>query len=388
MTLSRFVTGILVGCAAVVSSATPSLAGPIPQEPTHATTAKATPQSGMATGMAATCEAMLADQEKMMTDMQAGNDSTAMGPMATPMGGMAPGAQTPAQHDMATMNMDSYFTALNYPVPQDMLMVMALSDFQSARSTNDFFTGMAMVQYGVTPRWTVGFMVEGQKIFGLPATYGGFRINSYLRVFPHDRLLNLTVYGEYEGLNGAALYKMEVAGFGGEDLNEPLEQARRTPVRTLELRAIVYHDWGRVNLTFNFNNETGLDSGENDFGYAWGVFRQPAYRAMDTDTDMAGMAGMPKKDAPPTVSLQRLGYGIEMMGALGNAHQFGFDWQRQQQYVGPVFSYAVSKHWTVHVEPAFGLSDVSDPFVLRMGVGYSIDHLLHRRTPNERRNPS
>jgi len=93
------------------------------------------------------------------------------------------------------------------------------------------------------------------------------------------------------------------------------------------------------------------------------------------------MAGMPKKEAPPALSLQRLGYGLEMMGALGNTHQFGFDWQRQQAYLGAVFSYSVSKHWTVHLEPAFGLSDVSDPFVLRMGAGYSIDHVLRRRPP-------
>ena len=89
-------------------------------------------------------------------------------------------------------------------------MVMLLSDFQSARSTNDFFTGMSMVQYGLTDRWTVGFMAEGQKIFGLPTTYSGLRINSYLRVFPHDHLLNFTLYGEYEGLNGAALYKSDI----------------------------------------------------------------------------------------------------------------------------------------------------------------------------------
>ena len=127
--------------------------------------------------------------------------------------------------------MDVYFTAINHPVPQDTMMVMLLSDFQSARSTNDFFTGMSMVQYGLTSHWTVGFMAEGQKISGLPTTYGGVRINSYFRVFPHDHLLNFTLYGEYEGLNGAALYKMEVAGFGGEDLNEPLAQARRTAVR-------------------------------------------------------------------------------------------------------------------------------------------------------------
>jgi hypothetical protein len=283
--------------------------------------------------------------------------------------------------DMSTMEMDPYFTAINHTVPKDMMMVMMLSDFQSARVGNNFFTGMAMAQYGITPRWTVGFMAEGQKIFGLPATYGGFRVNSYVRVFPHDHLLNFTVYGEYEGLNGAALYKMEVAGFGGEDLDEPLAPARRTPVRTLELRAIMYHDWGRVNLTFNFISETDLKDGENDFGYAWGVFRKPAYMTMGTDKDMAGMAGMAKKRAPSVFSFQRLGYGLEMIGALGNTHQFGFYWQREQQYVGSVFSYNVSKHWTAHVEPTIGLSDVSDPFMLRMGVGFSIDHLLHRRSP-------
>ena len=277
--------------------------------------------------------------------------------------------------------MNPYFTAINYPLPRDTMMVMLLSDFQSARSTNDFFTGMVMVQYGLTPRWTVGFMAEGQKIFGLPTTYGGLRISSHFRVFPHDHLLNFTLYGEYEGLNGAALYKMEVAGFGGEDLNEPLAPARRTPVRTFEQRAIVYHDWGRVNLTFNFINETGLENGENDFGYAWGLFRQAAYMAMEPDKGMAGMAGMPKKKAPRVSSFQRLGYGVEMIGALGNTDQFGFRWQRQQHYVGSVFSYSLSKHWTVQVEPAFGLSDVSDPFVLRMALGYSIDHLLHRRSP-------
>jgi len=277
--------------------------------------------------------------------------------------------------------MDPYFTAINHPVPQDTLMMMALSDFQSARSTNDFFTGMSMVQYGLTPRWTVGFMAEGQKIFGLPTTYGGLRISSYFRVFPRDHLLNFTLYGEYEGLNGAGLYKMEVAGFGGEDLNEPLALARRTAVRTFEQRAILYHDWGRINLTFNFVNETSLESGDNDFGYTWGVFRQASYMSMDTGKDMAGMAGMPKKKAPPMLSPQRLGYGLEMIGALGNTEQFGFYWQREQHYVGPVFIYSLSKHWTVHIEPSFGLSDVSDPFVLRMGIGYSIDHLLHRGPP-------
>jgi hypothetical protein len=276
--------------------------------------------------------------------------------------------------------MDPYFTAINHPVPKDTMMVMQLFDFQSARSGSDFFTGMTMVQYGVTSGWTVGFMAEGQKIFGMPLTYGGFRINSYVHVFPKDHLLNFILYGEYEGLNGAALYKMEVAGFGGEDLEGPLATARRTHVRTFEQRAIMYHDWGRVNLTFNFINETGLEDDENDFGYAIGVFRQAAFMAMEPDKGMAGMANMPTKRAPPVLSFQRLGYGLEIIGALGNTHQFGFDWQRQQHYLGSVFSYSLSKQLMIHIETAFGLSDVSDPFVLRMGIGYSIDHLFHRRS--------
>ena len=36
-----------------------------------------------------------------------------------------------------------------------------------------------MAEYGLTPRLTVGVMAEGQKIAGLPATYGGMRYSAY-----------------------------------------------------------------------------------------------------------------------------------------------------------------------------------------------------------------
>jgi len=71
MTFSRFVTAIVTGCAAVVISAVPGLAGQMPQAPPHATTAKAKPPSGTAAGMAAKCQAMMADHEKMMAEMKA-----------------------------------------------------------------------------------------------------------------------------------------------------------------------------------------------------------------------------------------------------------------------------------------------------------------------------
>jgi hypothetical protein len=267
----------------------------------------------------------------------------------------------------AQMNMGPYFTAINYPLEQHSVMLMALPDFQAARFGPDFATGMLMAEYGITSRWTAGIMAEGQKISGLPATYGGLRINTYVHPFRDDRYLNLSLYGEYEDLNGAALYKMEVAGFGPEDLTEPLAIARHTPVRTFEQRVIVYHDWDRLNATFNFIRETALQGPRgSDYGYALGVFVKPSTLS-GSMTGMAGMAAMP---APPVLSGSRLGYGVEMIGALGDNERFGFYRNAQQHYLGAVLTYDLSPRWSVRVEPAFGLSNVSDRFMLRTGVAY------------------
>ena len=75
--------------------------------------------------------------------------------------------------------------------------------------------------------------------------------------------------------------------------------------------------------------------------------------------------------APPALSMSRFGYGFEMIGALGDNQRLGFYWSSQQHYLGPVFTYDLSPRWSVRLEPAFGLSTVSDPFMLRMGVAYT-----------------
>jgi hypothetical protein len=264
----------------------------------------------------------------------------------------------------AQMNMNPYFTVINYPVEKHSLMLMAMSDFQSSRVGNNFFTGMLMAEYGLSPRWTAAIMTEGQKIDGLHAAYGGMRLSTYFHLFRDEKLLNLTLYGEFEDLNGAALYKMEVAGFGPGDLTEPVALARKTHVRTFEQRLIIYHDWNRINATFNFIRETVLQAPYgSDYGYAMGLF----YKSSGMNGSMEGMATM---NAPPALSLSRLGYGLEMIGALGNNHRFGFHWNDQQHYLGAVLQYTISSHWSVRLEPSFGLSTVSDPFMLRTGLAY------------------
>ena len=264
----------------------------------------------------------------------------------------------------AQMNMSPYFTAINYPVEKHSVMLMAMSDFQSARYGNNFCTGMLMAEYGLSSRWTVAIMSEGQKIAGLHAAYGGMRLSTYYHLFRDERLLNLTLYGEYEDLNGAALYKMEIAGFGDGDLSGPLSLARKIHVRTFEQRLIVYHDWNRLNATFNFIRETALQAPHgSDYGYALGLFFKGSWMNMP-------MEGMDAMTAPPALSLTRLGYGLEIIGALGDNHRFGFYWNDQQHYLGAVLQYTLSSHWSIRFEPTFGLSDVSDPFILRTGLSF------------------
>ena len=264
----------------------------------------------------------------------------------------------------AQVNMDPYFTTINYPLKKHSLMLMAMPDFQLARYGNNFFTGMLMAEYGITSRWTVAIMAEGQKIVGENVAYGGMRLSTYFHLFRNERLVNLTLYVEYEDLNGVALYKMEIAGFGSGDLTEPLALARKKHIRTIEQRLILYHDWNRLNITFNFIRETFLQTPYgSDYGYAMGLFFRSSWMG-------GSMEGMDAMTAPPVLSISRLGYGLELIGALGNNHRFGLYWNGQQHYLGAVLQYDFSSHWSVRCEPSFGLSDVSDPFILRTGVTY------------------
>ena len=267
----------------------------------------------------------------------------------------------------SSAQMTPYFSTIDRPLGKGNIMLMALPDLQKARFGPNFATGMLMAEYGITPQWTAGLMVEGEKISGLPATYGGSRVNTWFHLFQDDRLLNLTLYGEFENLNAAALYKMEVAGFGPEDLLDPLPVARHTASRTFEQRVILYHDWERLSASFNFVRETPLQgSRTSDYGYTCGVFVNP--RSMKTaSSGMSGMSGMAKASASPT---DRLGYGIEMLGALGGANRFGIYPDEEQHYIGPLITYDLSPRWSLRAATAIGLTKVSDPFVLRLGVAY------------------
>jgi len=74
MKLNRFVTPIAAGWAAVMILTMPALAGQMPQSPKTGATAKAKPQTGAASDMAAKCQAMMAEAEKLRTEIKAADE--------------------------------------------------------------------------------------------------------------------------------------------------------------------------------------------------------------------------------------------------------------------------------------------------------------------------
>ena len=67
MTVKRFVTAVIAGCAAIVIAAAPGLAAQTAHDGHQAPAAKAKP----APAMAAKCQAMMGEHEKMMAGMKA-----------------------------------------------------------------------------------------------------------------------------------------------------------------------------------------------------------------------------------------------------------------------------------------------------------------------------
>ena len=76
------------------------------------------------------------------------------------------------------MNMDPYFTTINYPLEKASHDVDgSVRIFKSARYGSDFFTGMLMAEYGHHLRaGRPASWPRVRRLMVMPATYGGMRV--------------------------------------------------------------------------------------------------------------------------------------------------------------------------------------------------------------------
>ena len=188
--------------------------------------------------------------------------------------------------------------------------------------------------------------------------FTGFRWENRYRIFQEQVPLNPMVYMEYEDLDPATRYKMEVSGW----VNPPYAEGGGEPdrERILETRLVLSQDFGSLNFSLNWINETDLANAETAFGYAlggmWMIHDSQEENEHHSHESHEGSKGA-------------MGVGLELYGALGDTQSFGFTPSRQEHYLGPILMYHFSQHWMFHTQLAIGLSKTSDNLV-RLNFGY------------------
>ena len=262
---------------------------------------------------------------------------------------------------------DLYFVTYNHYVEKGELELMLMNDFTSPskfrredEGQHSYFSQMVELEYGVTTQWATELMLEGfEEVTTGQSRFTGFRWENRYRLFKEEVPLNPMLYLEYEDLDPTTRYKMEVSGwvrppykeFGGEPDRE----------RILESRLVLSQDYGRLNLAFNWINESDLNaSGLTAFGYAMGArydFNGGHYEH-SAGEEHAGHGGHHGEHSALKPTL-----GLELYGGLGDTRRLDFNPSRQEHYLQPDIMIHLGKHAMLHLGFAIGLSEASDNLV-------------------------
>ena len=144
--------------------------------------------------------------------------------------------------------------------------VNAFSDFSNAVSDDPRYNAQLLeIEGAITDRWEAALYLEGDKTDGEDYQFGGWRLESRYRLFDYGAFLNPVLYVEYENLNPDHKYLLEVTG------RTDAPEGPGTTEHEIESKLIVGHDiTNKLDVAFNWINETNLDTGRWEFGYALG----------------------------------------------------------------------------------------------------------------------
>lgn len=262
---------------------------------------------------------------------------------------------------------DVYFVTYNHHIDKGEVELMVMNDYTNPavfRREDDgqrsYFSQMLELEYGVTEQWATEFMIES---FVEPGTgrsrFTGFRWENRYRLFRGEVPLNPMVYVEYEDLDPLTRYKMETSGW----IRPPYKESGAEPdrERVLETRIVLSQDFGRLNLAFNWINETDLNAGGvTAFGYAVGA-RYDFNGGHFEHREGSAHAGHDVQLAAHRALKPTL--GLELYGGLGDTRKLDLRPSRQEHYLQPDVMLHLGEHAMLHVGLAIGLSKASDNLV-------------------------
>jgi len=244
--------------------------------------------------------------------------------------------------------------------------VKLFSDFSDGGKGEEGYSAQLLeIEHGVTDYWTTALYFEGVKINGEDYEFGGFRFENRVRLFDYGHFLNPVLYVEYEYLKPSHRYIRAVTGRTDEVEEEGEEKAEHE----IESRLILGHDFSkRVNVAFNWINETNLESGNWEFGYAAGL-NLTLYEAEKGEAGHLGGGGRSKR-----WDVEELILGIELYGGLGDS-VLGLtaDPDKTKQYLGVNLRAESENHIQLGIGGAFGLTGDSENAILRLVAGYEFE---------------
>jgi hypothetical protein len=248
-----------------------------------------------------------------------------------------------------------YFVAYDQHMEEPGSFELALNPVFGHPDGGEAFAAMAFeVEYGAAGWWTTELYLTSQSTRDQGTTLTGWRLENRFRPLMRDYPVNPVLYVEYEDGNGADKTLLEVVGFDGQaDQAVPVDEARQESEREAELKLILGSDIGGWNISENFVAAKNLSGEPWEFGYAVGANRPLALAA-----------------SPGGCRFCRENFrvGVEFYGGLGE--EGSFTARGTSQYVAPVVSWEVGNEITLRISPAFGLTDASNPFLLRLGFSY------------------
>lgn len=264
-----------------------------------------------------------------------------------------------------------YMTTYSHHIERGEVELMLLSDFASPsehkraeEGQGDHAAQMMELKYNPTDRLALEFMWEWFKdVERGKGKFTGFRYEGRYRLFAQEVPLNPMVYAEYENLHPSTRYKMETSGW----IEPPyVEAAGPEPAREkiLESRMILSQDFGPWNASFNWINESDLQSGRHAFGYTMGTFYRIHGDAGEAPEGHSGHEG-----GRPAGMVRPMAVSFELFGALGDDRRFGFWPSRQEHYLQPGITFHLGSYSMLTAGYAMGLSRSSDDMI-RLNVGW------------------
>ena len=211
------------------------------------------------------------------------------------------------------------------------------------------------LEYGFTGWWTAELYLEGVTTRHEGSAFTGWRWENRFRPLKGEHRFNPGLYVEYENINEASRIQKEIVGSGSLSL-EPVGELRAAHAHELEGKLILSSAVRGWNVSENFVFEKNLSEAEGvEFGYSVGVSRS-----------LGGLAS----GSTCYFCRENVAVGAEVYGGLGSTKERGLADTRH--FLAPVVGWHLTSRSTLKASVAFGLTDASDRYLLRLGWAYEL----------------